>query len=318
MNEKLFNALQVHFIKLQFTISFLEDSKLPKNKISAIRGGMGEMLLRMNCIHDRQCEICDFKRECIVQKIIYSEFEKKPDFITTSGSVGYILECNNYQEIFKAREKLNFYLILFGKTITHFYQIFQAFTALGEQEGIGKYHAKFQIIAIKNMEKMSLLDNTAINMKKYVVHSLYDYVLFKKMFFDINKKEYMIIFDTPLALKYKNQILQEFQIEAILASIIRRIYMLNCFEGNGNKIPEYVENSLIPKILTQEHHEVIVARYSTRKEQKMKLKGIKGHVLLSGLTPDIMILLIVGELIHIGKYTSFGFGKFHLKYADVE
>ena len=67
---------------------------------------------------------------------------------------------------------------------------------------------------------------------------------------------------------------------------------------------------IVPKFLQQEHHLVHVCRYSTRKNEKMILKGIKGQALLSELSEDIWQILIVGELIHIGKNTSFGFGRY--------
>ena len=70
MDIELFNALQVRFIKLHFTVAFCGDSVLPRDKVSAIRGGIGEMLLRMNCVRDRQCETCDFEKECTVQRIL--------------------------------------------------------------------------------------------------------------------------------------------------------------------------------------------------------------------------------------------------------
>ena len=53
------------------------------------------------------------------------------------------------------------------------------------------------------------------------------------------------------------------------------------------------------------------------KNKKMILKGIRGTVLLTEITEDVLMLLMIGELIHIGKYTSFGFGRFHLKFVDL-
>lgn len=319
MNIELFNALQVRFVKLHFTVAFCEDSILPRDKVSAIRGGIGEMLLRMNCVRNRQCEICDFEKECIVQKILYSQFDRKPDFVTTDGGVGYVLECENYQEHFKAGEKLDFYLILFGKTIIYFYQLYQAISMLGEQEGIGKCHARYHIIGIKNMEGMSISDGKMIDMDRYVVHMLYDHIMFRNMRYGSfeGKKDVLLIFDTPLALKYQNEFIKEFQIEAILTSIRRRIYILDCFEGIESDIFYQTENSSMPKILRQEYHQVSVSRYSMRKDKKMILKGIRGSVLLTEITKDVLMLLLIGELIHIGKYTSFGFGRFHLKFVDL-
>lgn len=317
MNEKLFNALQVRFVKLRFTVAFSEDCILPKNKVSAIRGGIGESLLRMNCVRDRQCDECDFDTECIVQKILYPKFEKKPDFVTTDGGIGYVLECENYQENFSAHDKLNFYLILFGKTIVYFHQLYQAVSMLGE-EGLGKYYAKFQIVDIRNIEGMSVLEGKMINMSKYVVHMLYDYLMFRTMQIDTIsiKTEVMMIFDTPLTLKYRNEFLQEFQIEAILDAIKRRIYILDCFEGIPSNILERNKEICELKILNQEHHLAGVSRYSKRKDEKMILRGLKGYVLLKGLSQELLELLLIGELIHIGKNTSFGFGRYHLKFVN--
>lgn len=110
---------------------------------------MGEMLLRANCIRDRNCETCDFESECIVQRTMYSKFEEKPAYITKGDSIGYVIECENYQEEFEAGEAMQFHLMLFGKTIVYFNQYLQAFFALGMQ-GIGKYQARFEIIGVTN------------------------------------------------------------------------------------------------------------------------------------------------------------------------
>lgn len=311
MERQVYEALQVRFVKIHFTIAFLEDSRLPEDKVSAIRGGMGEMLLRKNCVRDRQCEVCDFESECIVQRMMYTKFVKKPEFVTTGGSVGYVLECEDYREFFKAGGKLKFNLILFGRNIVYFEQYVQAFQILGEQEGIGKNHARFRIVEIRNTEGLPLLEGNSINMNRYVIHVLYDYVMFRKMQIDIAKPENIIVFDTPLTLKYQQEYRQEFQMEAILNAIKRRIYMLDCFEGIESDICHY-NNCSIPTILYQQHRLIHVYRYSARKNEKMILRGIKGYAVLSELPLDSIELLLAGELIHIGKNTSFGFGKYHI------
>lgn len=43
--QQIERALQVRYIKLHFGLYLVEDSRLPMNKVSAIRGGIGEMLL---------------------------------------------------------------------------------------------------------------------------------------------------------------------------------------------------------------------------------------------------------------------------------
>ena len=55
MEQQLEEALKIRYIKLHFTVSMLEDTELPVEKVSALRGGMGEMLLRPNCVRAREC-----------------------------------------------------------------------------------------------------------------------------------------------------------------------------------------------------------------------------------------------------------------------
>lgn len=312
MEKGLYDALQVRFIKLRFTIAFLEDSQLPEDKVSAIRGGMGEMLLCMNCIRDRQCESCDFEPECIVQKTMYSKFEKTPEFVTTGGSIGYVLECEDGRRYFREGETLDFSLILFGKTIVYLNQFVLAFREMGMRNGIGKSHARFRIFDIKNTEGQSILEKNILDMRKCVVHVLYDYILFRNMRPSIVGRGRRMVFESPLTLKYRNEFLQEFQLDAIVNAAVRRIYMLDCFEGIESDIYEKYNygDIIVPEFLQQEHRLVQVCRYSTRKDEKMILKGIKGQALLPELSEDIWEILIVGELIHIGKNTSFGFGRY--------
>lgn len=105
--------------------------------------------MRSNCIRDRNCAECDFEQECIVRRTMYSKFDRKPAFVNTGDSVGYVLECENYEEIFKAEDLMNFQLILFGKTIVYFSQFLQAIYQLGSA-GIGKEHSRYRLISIRN------------------------------------------------------------------------------------------------------------------------------------------------------------------------
>lgn len=311
MKYKTKEVLNVRYIKLRFTLSMLEECLLPVNKASAIRGGMGEMLLRANCIRNRECEICDFDEECIVQRTMYSKFNNKPEFITTGESVGYVIECENYQERFEAGDLLKFNLILFGKTIVYFSQYMQALFALG-QSGLGSDFAKFMIVEVRNTRKQSILDGTNIYMKYYKVETLQDYVDYRKAQMEGRERKHSISFHTPLTQKYHGNFLQEFHMEAIVKSIQRRVYMLNCFEGYD--VEEfYYEQFHVPEIVWQEARIIKVKRYSSRQDSAMYLRGIKGKIQLKELPEDILDILLVGELLHIGKNTSFGFGRYTIE-----
>jgi len=108
-------VFNIKYIKLHFSVRFTEDSVLPLNKTSALRGGMGEMLLRACCIKDRKCESCEFESECIVRRIMYSKMEIRPSFMTSGDSVGYVIECEDYREEVKKGDILGLIYCFLGR-----------------------------------------------------------------------------------------------------------------------------------------------------------------------------------------------------------
>ena len=307
MDDQLLHALQIRYIKLYFTISFIEDSMLPVHKVSALRGGMGEMLLRANCISDRACSTCDFEKECIVRRTMYSKFDEKPGYVTNGESIGYVLECENYEIYFSKGDTLSFNLILFGKTIVYFNQYLQAFYTLG-MCGIGAGHAKFIITSIKNTCFQDIFKGNDIIMKNYQVRTISQYVDHRMK--KTTGTEKTMFFQTPATLKYQGEFLQEFCIDAIISAVKRRIHMLDYFEGIHNDFYHDYQVT-VPEVVSQQQKHVKVRRYSSR-QGAMFLHGITGFVQLKELSPDTLPLLLAGELIHIGKNTSFGFGRYQV------
>jgi len=312
INNSLYQALQIRYVKLHFKIMFLDNGILPINKVSALRGGMGEMLLRANCIRDRQCGVCDFEDECIVRRTMYSKFKQKPEYVKKGGeSIGYVLECENYHTKFAKGDILEFQLLLFGNTIVYLNLFLQAFYALG-MHGIGAENAKFQVFSVTNTKKKELLSRGIIYMGNYNVQHISDYADFRMEQFRRRKSEGRMIFKTPLTLKYRGNFLQEFEMNAIIEAVKRRIYMMACYEGIQTDFFDEIQIQ-VPEILYQEHRFVKVRRYSSRQENFMLLKGIEGSIQTNGFSEDVLYILLAGELIHIGKNTSFGFGRYQIR-----
>lgn len=307
--QQLEKVLQVRYVKLHFGLRITEDARLPMNKVSAIRGGIGEMLLRANCIRDRQCGSCDFESECIVRRTLYSRFDEKPDFVTSGDSVGYVLECEDYEEDFHEGDLLEFHLILFGKTIVYFSQFLQAVFQLG-MAGIGKAHAKYEIVSVRNTTGKNMLRGSEVLMERYEVKTLWDYVRYRQESFDSRILPKRIRFRTPVTLKHQGKIQQMLSLEAVVPALCRRLYMLDCFEGLECGMLKW--EGVYPKVLTEFSKQITVFRYSGTQDQKMPLRGIKGEMYLEGIPEDLILLLLAGEVTHIGKNTSFGFGRYRL------
>lgn len=306
MTEQLNAQLQVRYIKLHFHLHMLEDTWLPRNKVSALRGGMGEMLLRSNCIRDRECPDCDFAGECIVRRIMYSRMEIQPDFMHQGDSVGYVVECEDYREEYRAGDMLAFQLILFGKNIVYFHQYMQAFAYLG-RKGLGKNRAHFSIESVTNSQCEKLVEGGQIYKNNFTVQTLAEYVKYRMR---ERRREDILLFHTPLTLKYQGRIMEGFQTEAVMAAIARRLYILACFEGIDAGKADI--SGHVPDLISQRVRKSAVARYSSTHDEKIWLKGIRGSARIRMPDETAKILLYAGELMHIGKNTSFGFGRYSL------
>lgn len=307
MNPTLISqALNIRYIDLKFTLMIQKNGILPKFKTSALRGGMGQMLLKQNCIRDERCECCDFAEECLVRRMMYSKYEIQPKFATHGDSIGYVIECSNLKERFLAGETLNFHLLLYGKTISYFSQFLQAFYMLGRY-GLGKEHIQYEIVKVENEKGGIVVNGQNVYLSELGISTVREYVDLRRQ--RMRSKELRTMqFLTPTTLKYQGEFLRQFHAEAILRSAFRRIYSFDCFEGNPIPLLEIDER--LPEIVEQEVHFVSVPRYSSTMQGKMSLKGIQGYVVFDDLTENFLTMLFSGEKLHIGKNTSFGLGKY--------
>ena len=301
--------LSILYIKLQFNLLFEEDTILPEEKVSALRGGMGEMLLRQNCVSDRICEECVFESACIVRKTMYTYMEKKPSFMQGNDSVGYLIECEDYRKNIKAGDTVKFYLTLFGNNIVYFGQYVQAFSQLG-MYGIGKNKSRYIIWEIKNMFGQSILKNDIIQMEYFIPEYISDYVERRKIERYLYGCQNTLIFHTPLSLKFHGEYLQKYSAEGILTALFRRIQMLDYF---CEIYLDYPECKIFPEIIMQSVKKKRIYRYSSTQDSKICLTGIEGFVTLDKIPEEYLGYILAGEILHIGKNSSFGFGRYEVR-----
>ena len=296
----------IPYIKLKFCTKILSDTRMPRSKVPALRGGMGEMLLRQNCISDRNCQDCRFKESCVVMHTFYSYMPNKPFYVTGKESVGYLIECGDIKESFPEGSDFVFFLLLFGESIVFFNLFLQAMTQLG-MEGIGKWKARFWIQEIKNTDGIPIVCGQNVDMRNYQIKNLTDYVIGRKQELGTGRKRYEMRFLTPLSMKYQKNYMKEFYSEALVKGAARRIQMLNYYLGQEDLIPDFYE---YPEIQSQEVKYAAVKRYSSTQDTSMTFYGITGRIVFDRMPETCLEYLLAGELTHMGKNISFGFGQY--------
>lgn len=315
--------LNIPYVKLHFTACVTEDCRLPRYKTSALRGGVGQMMILQNCIlaantrTDEDCLNCDCREECLVQRFLYTPVSIQPDFSADKLSMGYLFECENYYEDFKEGDTFDFQVTLFGKSRVYLNLLLQAVWTLGQQ-GLGKYKGKFYISRILNSRKEDILrqsyDGVQILKERYYPETLAGYAQFRMKQMQRNGSRAMLKFQTETDIRYQKQKMTEFSMEAIVSNLARRTYLFNCFEGTHMDLDIFMEEMMsdLPQISSQNISTIQIKRFSNRQMSSMRLEGIKGEVWLDRLPEQLLPWLFAGEIMHIGKNTSFGFGRYRV------
>ena len=170
--------------------------------------------------------------------MMYPKMKIRPDFMNTKDSEGFVIECEDTREWINAGDELSFNLLLFGRTIVYFHQYLQAFYYFGLQ-GIGREHVRFQISKVTNTVGETLVEGSSIYKERYTVMLVSDYVRHRLASSEVRKivdqDRCRLVFQSPLALKYQGEMQEHFLPEAIIAAVERRIFILNCYEGNKSK-----------------------------------------------------------------------------------
>lgn len=301
-------TFDIPYIELDFYVEMLEDSILPENKVSALRGGMGQMLLRQNCVSDRNCEECMFLKACPVTHTLYTYMENKPEYVTGKESVGYLIECEDKRVEFEEGDRFVFRLILFGDSIVYFNLYLQAFSHLG-MSGIGRNRGRFGITEVRNVQGEKIINGNRIDMRKYKIYRLSNYIIRRKTELKEKTGKYTMVFTAPLSMKYQQEYMKEFQPEALVKGAVRRLRMLNYYIGHPGDSPEFQKYPVVQSQTVQSRRG---KRYSSTQKNIMPLRGITGTILFEEMPDECLDYLIAGELTHIGKNTSFGFGKYFL------
>jgi len=120
-----------------------------------------------------------------------------------------------------------------------------------------------------------------------------------------------IDFLTPTKLMWHGKLLHEPVFSAIIESALRRIKWLVEFHTDEKwtypEKPLKIASSV--KTVSQNIQNFDMFRYSTRKKRRMQFKGFVGEAVFEGKIAPLLPLLMAMEVVHIGKATSFGFGR---------
>lgn len=125
-----------------------------------------------------------------------------------------------------------------------------------------------------------------------------------------------IEFLTPLRIVYEERLATQLPFHVLVRSLLRRVAHLSYFHCGGDPstvaFTEWIALAATVQTVAHDLTWFDWERYSTRQQSAMRLGGLVGRVTFEGNLAPFRPLLEVGEVIHAGKGTSFGLGRYRI------
>ena len=308
----MYNLWDLTIAKFQIKLIAKDELHLPEYKGSTLRGGFGSTLKKVCCIQKQKyCPKCLLKDKCAYYFIFESSPASNSEKLKNLQEIPrpFVIEPPQTKKTqYFPGDELMFNLILFGKAIEYLPYMIYTFIELGNK-GIGKYRGQFKVKEVINHTGDIIYDGDSETLynKKSVM---------KIVFPEINiSNRLKISFLTPTRIKYQGHFCNRPEFHILMRALLRRISSLMYFYC-GKELKVDFKNLILQsenvKIVDSNLFWVDWERYSSRQGDKMKLGGIVGRVEYYGDVNPFFQILKAGEILHIGKGTSFGLGKYEI------
>lgn len=289
---------------------------LPPYKGSAFRGAFGHALKKAVCIRrDGTCGACLVKNSCVyfyvfetpvmpgakvMRNYPYSPHPfvlRPPQEARTEWAEGDPFSCE---------------LLLVGRAVDYLPYFILTFERMGER-GVGRGRGRFTLERITNGDE----DAAVYSGETKTLGSGFHVVTGSELAApEDTANKITLTFLTPARLRYEGALTGEIEFHVLIRALLRRLSLLAYFHCGAD--PSTVDaRGLIEKAKTVRTVQGDLAwrdweRYSTRQDARMKLGGLVGSVTYEGDLGPFLPYLRLGELVHVGKGTSFGLGRYNI------
>jgi hypothetical protein len=123
-------------------------------------------------------------------------------------------------------------------------------------------------------------------------------------------------FLTPMRVRYDSRLANDLPFHVLFRNLLRRIGHLSYFHCGGDPsemaFREWIELALGVETVDHDLKWFDWERYSSRQQTTMRMGGLMGRITFRGNLAPFYPFLQLGEIVHAGKGTSFGLGRFRL------
>lgn len=328
-------------LRFNLTLNAIDAITLPPYKGSTFRGGFGHAFKKVVCTIKREtCDDCLLKLKCIYSYVfetpppedseILRKYEKAPHPFVIEPPL-------ETKTIYKPDETLTFNLILIGKALDYLPYFIYTFEELG-RIGIGKGRGKYELQEVRQGDCPGFTDGGTISVVESGLSPVAETVIYRsedKRLKPVKNNSPSISsylkrgsgavtpdsrlltldFTTPARIIVNADLVVDLEFHHLIRSLLRRISTISYFHYGKRLELDFkgmIERSQMVKIKERDTKWHDWERYSARQDTRMKMGGFVGRVTFEGDLGEFMPFIELGEMLHVGKGTSFGLGKYLL------
>ncbi len=315
---------------------------LPAYKGSTFRGGFAGTFQRLVCsTGTRQCKPCPLKQECPHALVFESEPPPGAEALRNYESIPrpFILEPPlETKTEYTPGEPVVFHLVLFGRALNllpYFIVTLDEFS----RYGIGRGRRPFSIERIEALNPLTGERATIYNGAERIVRPRDLSITAKDVWmhsggqensrsasspsggeisfasFVPDQQKLRLEFLTPTRLTFAGKPVTVPEFHIVIRNLLRRISSL-CYFHHGfayeADFPAIIACAAQVRLVVHSTRWITWERYSFRQNKKVPCGGLVGWAAYSGPLGGFWPLLRLGKLLHVGKGSVFGQGKFRV------
>jgi len=295
---------------------------LPAYQGSTLRGAFGRAFRTVTCaVRRTDCSDCLLKDKCVYAYVFETPRPEGAEMMRLYPTVPhpFILEppTDGPQEI-SPGQALKMGLTAVGRGLEFLPYYVYAVRQMGRQ-GLGRRLARFELDSVTQTGWLNRSSKPVFRAGEEKLERPNPPVVWEDIVSLAETPEKIerigLEFQTPLRIKFGGRFVADLEFHHLVRNLLRRLSALAYFHCGWSGQLDF--RSLIKKSETVRTLESGLQwrdweRYSSRQQERMKMGGLVGSISFTGGLTEFLPLLYLGELVHVGKGTSFGLGKYQI------
>ena len=311
------------FARYRLTYTVQEPLKMPTYKGNVFRGRFGYILRHVACIgQDGQCEKqCGFPDRCVYSRCFETPVPKDSPVLRgqTFAPHPFVLEPPHTDtRSYAPGDTFTCNLILIGEAIEVLPWIIFAFYRMAEQRiGLRNERGRCELTRVESLPADAREPGQTIYTAETEMLSDEGIVLRPSDVIDAAPHltdTTELTFLTPTSIKVNGHWTSHLTFETLIRNLLRRIRFLSlCHCGEDLDVDAHALIEAARAVTHISHLQWLRRdRYSHRAEASVPMGGFLGKIRFEGDLTPFLPFIYLGEYLHIGHHTAFGFGQYRI------